>query len=232
VIPWGERSIVGTTDTDYDGPVASPTCDPEDVAYVLGVVNDAFPEIHLQPSDVRSTWVGLRPLVADANGDPSDISRRHEISMGEPGWWDVTGGKLTTYRLMAEELVDAVAGYLGDSLARCRTATTPLLEPDEAVHSGMLPPAVSREAVRHYCQDEWAVHLDDVVVRRTSWIHYADNRNSVIAQVAEWMAAELGWSQQRLRDELSAYPELNNDAGEIPVPHFTSRGAMAHSVDN
>ena len=110
-IPWGERVILGTTDTDYSGPLENPTCDDADIDYVLDVVNEAFPRASLSPADLVSTWAGLRPLVADPHGNPSDISRRHEVTMSQPGWWDVTGGKLTTYRLMAEETVDAIAKY-------------------------------------------------------------------------------------------------------------------------
>lgn len=169
-IPWGERVILGTTDTDYDKPIDFPHCDPEDQKYVLDVVNDAFPAVALTENDVISTWAGLRPLVADKHGKPSDISRRHEIKMSHPGWWDVTGGKLTTYRLMAEETVDEIADYLNIPLKPCRTATTPLLEQRDSVQvSGIEPPEVCQEAVEHYCQREWAVHLDDVMIRRTSW---------------------------------------------------------------
>ena len=118
-IPWGERVILGTTDTDYRGDLANPPCDAADVAYVLEVVNATFPAVGLAAGDVVSTWSGLRPLVADPHGRPSDISRRHEIGMSHPGWWDVTGGKLTTYRLMAEEAVDAIGRFLGAPMQPC-----------------------------------------------------------------------------------------------------------------
>src|SRR5688500_18308500 len=91
-IPWGERVILGTTDTDYDGPIDSPTCDDADVRYVLGVANETFPAAKLEPHDVISAWAGLRPLIAgggNAKGKPSDISRRHQIRMTHPGWLDV-----------------------------------------------------------------------------------------------------------------------------------------------
>ena len=127
VIPWGERIILGTTDTDYQGPIGSPTSDPEDIRYVLEAANRSFPEAQLKESDVIGTWAGLRPLVADRHGNPSDISRRHEVKMSHPGWWDVTGGKLTTYRLMGEETVDQIVRFLAVSASPCRTAEVPLL---------------------------------------------------------------------------------------------------------
>jgi glycerol-3-phosphate dehydrogenase len=205
-IPWGERVILGTTDTDYDGPLENPTCDAADAKYVLDVVNVTFPDAKLTTNDIISTWAGLRPLVADPHGNPSDISRRHEVAMGAPGWWDVTGGKLTTYRLMAEETVAAIGRFLGHARAKCRTGHLPLLEASELVSgSGILPPPISRKLVTYYCKQEWARHLDDVMIRRTSWRYYHGNQVELAAQVAEWMAEELGWSEQEKADELVQY---------------------------
>jgi glycerol-3-phosphate dehydrogenase len=220
VIPWGERIILGTTDTDYRGPLENPSCDDEDVAYILEVVNDAFPQAKLDRTDIVSTWSGLRPLVADPNGNPSDISRRHKISMSHAGWWDVTGGKLTTYRLMAEETVDAIAKHLQIDAAPCRTATTPLVEAGSvAPHSGILPPPVSAAAVSYYCQSEGARHLEDVMIRRTSWRHYHHNHLELAENVAGWMAAELGWSDAQVESELQRYRRLTG-AVELPAPHI------------
>ncbi|MBA3485335.1 MAG: glycerol-3-phosphate dehydrogenase/oxidase [Pirellulales bacterium] len=220
VIPWGERIILGTTDTDYRGPLENPSCDDEDVAYILEVVNGAFPKAKLDPTDVVSTWSGLRPLVADPNGNPSDISRRHKISMSHPGWWDVTGGKLTTYRLMAEETVDAIAKHLRAAATPCRTATTPLVEGGAfASLSGILPPPVSAAAVSYFCLAEGACHLDDVMIRRTSWRHYHHNQLELAENVARWMAAELGWNDAHVESELQRYRRLTG-AAELPAPHI------------
>ena len=131
-IPWQERVILGTTDTDYQGPIEEVVCEPADLEYVLAVVNAVFPDARLTARDVISTWAGLRPLVANWRGKPSDISRAHVIRPTEPGWWDIAGGKLTTYRLMAEQMVDRLAAYLDRKTPPCRTAVEPLLEPAEA----------------------------------------------------------------------------------------------------
>ena len=106
-IPWGERVILGTTDTDYAGPIEAVAADARDVAYILEVVNRHFPGAALTPADVIGAWAGLRPLIVDqrrpagrvprsvpGQGGPSDISRAHQILMPEPGWFDVAGGKL------------------------------------------------------------------------------------------------------------------------------------------
>jgi glycerol-3-phosphate dehydrogenase len=219
-IPWGERVILGTTDTDYDGSLENPTCDAADTQYVLDVTNETFPTADLTPMDVLSTWAGLRPLVADANGNPSDISRRHEVKMSCPGWWDITGGKLTTYRLMAEEAVSAIAKYLGARCDRCRTSQTPLLDPSDTLGvSGILPPAVSAEVVQHHCRHEWARHLDDVMIRRTSWRYYYREQLDIAARAAQWMARELDWEAEQLSAEVNRYRRLVG-ADAIAAPHM------------
>jgi glycerol-3-phosphate dehydrogenase len=208
-IPWGERVILGTTDTDYDGDIACPTCDEQDMSYVLGVANETFPEARLAPADVISTWAGLRPLVADPHGRPSDISRRHEVTMSHAGWWDVTGGKLTTYRLMAEETVDQISHFLSGRTAVCATAEEPLLpDGDAALGASVMPPAVEASVVVEACRNEWARRLDDVMIRRTSWRYYHREHESLAATVADWMAAELSWSEATKAAELERYRRL------------------------
>ena len=228
VIPWGERIILGTTDTDYRGSLENPSCDPEDIAYILQVVNEAFPAAKLTPKDLVSTWSGLRPLVADKNGNPSDISRRHKIAMSHAGWWDVTGGKLTTYRLMAEEAVDAIVRFLGANVGPCRTATTPIVENGHAESfSGILPPPVSAAAVSRYCRVEAARHLDDVMIRRSSWRHYHHNHMELAANVAKWMAAELGWTDAETETELQRYRRLTG-ASEVAAPRIGAAALQAN----
>jgi glycerol-3-phosphate dehydrogenase len=212
VIPWGERTIIGTTDTDYDGPLDDVRADAADIQYVLGITNQFFPGAKLTGADVISTWAGLRPLLADPDGKPSDISRSHEIRMPEPGWWDVAGGKLTTYRLMAEQTVDKLVAWQRKNgqpigaIAPCRTAEEPLLPASETNGvSGILPPEFSRRAVEHFCTNEWAAHLDDVMVRRTSWHYYHRDADQKAERVADWMGELLGWSAIQRTDELVRY---------------------------
>lgn len=203
-IPWGDRVILGTTDTDYNGTIEAVQTEPADVDYILSVVNHAFPAARLNESDVIGAWAGLRPLIADPRGGPSDISRAHVIRMPHPGWLDIAGGKLTTYRRIAEQAVDRLARHLDRKLAPCRTADVALLQAEEAKRvSGITPPPVSRQVVEHYVAQEWAVHLDDVMIRRTSWQYYHHNHQEIAQQVAGWMGERFGWDDNRRAAELA-----------------------------
>jgi glycerol-3-phosphate dehydrogenase len=217
-IPWGERIILGTTDTDYAGQLDEPPCDLSDALYVLAAANDAFPKARLEISDVLSVWSGLRPLLADPHGGPSDISRRHVVASPCPGWWDVAGGKLTTYRLMAEETCDQIVRFLDRRHDNCTTGTIPLIAANGTAHaadaSGILPPPLSQELVTHYCQNEWARTLADVMLRRTSWRHYCRNHAEIAEQVAAHMAASLDWTPAEIAKQLRAYQELTTWPGD------------------
>lgn len=206
LIPWGERVIIGTTDTDYRAAPEDVRVEASDVTYVLRTVRESFPQLALSEADVISCWAGLRPLVANPDGSPSDISRAHQIISPEPGWWDVTGGKLTTYRLMAEQTVDRLLQNLGRPAVRCRTAHEPLLADEAAAKfSGILPAAFGREAVSHFQRNEWAITLADVMIRRSGWHYYYRDAAAKAVQVADWMAENARWSAPQRSSELAAY---------------------------
>jgi glycerol-3-phosphate dehydrogenase len=116
VLPWGDFSYVGTTDTDYAGSPAEVRADADDVRYLLDSANSIFPDARLTADDVVSTWAGIRPLLAPAkpDGAASATSREHEIWRDRGGLLNIAGGKLTTYRVMAKQAVDAVARALKD----------------------------------------------------------------------------------------------------------------------
>ncbi|MEO6034286.1 MAG: glycerol-3-phosphate dehydrogenase/oxidase [Verrucomicrobiota bacterium] len=206
VIPWGDRTIIGTTDTDYDGSLDDVHANAEDIRYVLQITNQFFPKAKLTGQNVISTWAGLRPLIANSDGKPSDISRSHDIRSPEPFWWDVAGGKLTTYRLMAEQAVDQIVRKLGGNFSRCRTASEALLPPGEVAGvSGIVPPHFCKSAVEHFCLHEWVQHLDDIMIRRTSWHYYFRDADARALEAAEWMQEILGWDRSRKAVELLRY---------------------------
>ena len=129
VVPWGDFTYVGTTDTDYSGPLDDPRCTSEDIAYVLGALNRSV-TTGITEADVTSTWAGLRPLVKSASsGRTADLSRKHRVTVSPTGLVSVTGGKLTTYRRMAADAVDAVMLRL-ERKGRSRTRKLRLLGAD------------------------------------------------------------------------------------------------------
>jgi glycerol-3-phosphate dehydrogenase len=135
-LPWGERTYVGTTDTDFEGAPGSECATLEDVDYLIDAANHYFPNNMISRDDVISTWAGLRPLIqpeADM-GDmaESQVSREHQIHIGEDGLVTIAGGKLTTYRKMAKECVDTAVqilklmGQLPEDLVSGQTYKNPL----------------------------------------------------------------------------------------------------------
>lgn len=108
VIPNGDLTYIGTTDTDHDGPIDDPQCNRADVDYLLAAINAACTE-EITTDDIVGSWAGLRPLVKSASsGRTADLSRRHRVSVSDSGVVTITGGKLTTYREMAADTVDEV----------------------------------------------------------------------------------------------------------------------------
>ncbi|MGE0870586.1 MAG: glycerol-3-phosphate dehydrogenase/oxidase [Kofleriaceae bacterium] len=120
-LPWRERTVLGTTDTDFTGTADDVAADAEDVRYLCESGNGYFPGANLEPTDVISTWAGLRPLIAaPPNVDESDVSREHEVFSRNDGLVIIAGGKLTTYRRMARQAVNEtikLLGELGESVA-------------------------------------------------------------------------------------------------------------------
>lgn len=121
-IPWGKQTILGTTDTAYDGPLDSLGMNEEDLEYILASGNAVF-DTELEHADVVGAWAGVRPLLKPedgADGSMSDLSRRHTILQSDSGLITITGGKLTTYRRMAQDVVNLISQKDGKK-TRCRT---------------------------------------------------------------------------------------------------------------
>jgi glycerol-3-phosphate dehydrogenase len=234
VVPWGDVTYIGTTDTDYDGPIDDPQCAPEDVRYLLDAMNLALAE-PLTEEDVVGTWAGLRPLVigGTVGQKTADLSRRHKVAVGTTGMVTITGGKLTTYRKMAEDTVDAVVDQLG-TRRRCATKRLPLLgaegpapddehlarrygsmaadvlslgETDPSLDEALVPGLPYRRAEAIYAvREEMATTLDDVLSRRTrARLLARDASAAAAADVAALIAPELGWDDDRIRAEVDGF---------------------------
>ncbi len=131
-IPWGDRSYIGTTDTDYDGDPVDVAASAEDVRYLLRAAGWYFPDAALGPDDVLATWAGLRPLIHQDAESASAVSREHEIVVDPDGLVTIAGGKLTTSRRMGAEVVSramdmmALLGALPDGVREAQTGREPL----------------------------------------------------------------------------------------------------------
>ena len=124
-LPWYGRALIGTTDRDYDGDIAQVQPSGEDIEYLLEAVNSFF-GLELALADVSGAYAGVRPLIS--TGDPRksvDISRKAELYETSSGLLTITGGKLTTWRRMAKQVVDRMVEREGRE-APCRTAEIPL----------------------------------------------------------------------------------------------------------
>ena len=182
-VPEASRTILGTTDTDFRGDPDRVFTDDADVEYLLTCANHFFPDAKLAPSDVLATWAGLRPLVAPSSEglSASQVSREHRI-ITRPGLLTIVGGKLTTYRRMAAEIVDLALETLGQKAAPCSTGERPL---PGAV--GLLPAADGVDPV------------DSVVLALRALQHPAFD-----AQVSRHLAQQYGMRALPIAEKLQA----------------------------
>lgn len=132
LLPWGDRWIVGTTDTDFDGDPDNPDVSESDVTYLLEQAN-RWLLTPLSPADVIGSYAGLRPLVQQGLAEESSakVSREHAVSRPVPGIVMITGGKYTTYRVMARDVIDAAiverAAIIAAPVDACRTDQLPVI---------------------------------------------------------------------------------------------------------
>lgn len=146
VVPWGARTYVGTTDTPYDGDPRGCGVLADEEAELLETVARVMPSARLSPDAVISAWAGVRPLVRPegAADDSVELSRKHRIVQGNHGALGLVGGKLTTYRAMAEEVVDLVVDRLRDRWSPDR----PTPGPCTTVDAALVPDAPLTESER------------------------------------------------------------------------------------
>jgi glycerol-3-phosphate dehydrogenase len=250
VIPWGRHWIVGTTDTDWSLDRDHPAASSRDIDYLLDHVNRVLVR-PLSTRDIEGVYAGLRPLLAGESDATSKLSREHSVVRPAPGLVLVAGGKYTTYRVMAADLVDAAVAEGPGWAPPSRTDRIPLLGarrfgaawadrvgiagraglPVERVerllrrYGTLLPellalmdadPALREEvpgapdylAVEAYyaAAAEGALHLDDVLTRRTRISVETVHRGVESAEpVARLVAPVLGWDEATVRREVEHY---------------------------
>ena len=120
LVPWPEYWLIGTTDAPFDGPAARPVAAGWEVDRLIDTVN-ATMDVDLSRDDVVGTYAGLRPLIAPSDGSTVKASREHRVTVEANGVVRIGGGKYTTYRVMARDVIDAV---LGPEVARKRPSDT------------------------------------------------------------------------------------------------------------
>lgn len=254
-VPRGPVVYLGTTDTNYEGPLDEPAVTEEDAQYLLEATNRYFNVDPITLTDVVGAWAGLRPLIHEEGKKPSDISRKDEIMTSPFGLLSIAGGKLTAYRKMAERIVTLVATQLGGASkfeAKGKSETEllvggatgedleafsarlkqrwPLVAPEivdrlvalygsdgeRIVEDIAADPtlgelcdraaAVTRAEVEFGVREEMALTLTDFVERRARLFLWSpDNGLNAAPSVAKIMARMLGWSAQRVDEEIARY---------------------------
>ena len=209
-LPSGPQTIIGTTDTWTSESPETVHASVDDVAYLLRSANAYFPHAHLTRDDVISAWAGIRPLATAGATNPGVVSREHSIVTDSSGVINVTGGKLTTYRSMAAEIVDLVQRSVGQERRRAATDSTELpgarraqeiaslQQEDERLSTPLVEGLPYTGAHLVYgVKMEMAQTLSDLLIRRT---HLAfetrDHGSSAAPRAAEIVAPLLGWSEE------------------------------------
>lgn len=209
----GGHTIIGTTDTPTDEHPSSVLASRADVRYLLNAGNRFFPDAQLEESDVVSAWAGIRPLVASGNtGNPSSASREHAVHFTPRGVLTATGGKLTTYRVQAADIVDAALKRLGTKAKPCDTADAVLpgaRHPTGGADVRIVPELAWREVdVDHAVTQEYAESLADVMIRRTYLaFEMKDQGRSVATRIARRMGVTLGWTDAGVQNAVGEYTQ-------------------------
>jgi glycerol-3-phosphate dehydrogenase len=218
-LPAGTQTIIGTTDTWTDESPETVHASFPDVDYLLKSANAYFPRARLTRDDVVSAWAGIRPLASASSTNPSAVSREHSIVTDASGVISVTGGKLTTYRSMAAEIVDLVQRSLGQSPQRAATDSTELPGADrsreiariEYEDKSLSTPLVdglpyTGAHLVYGVKSEMAQTLSDLFIRRT---HIAfetrDHGSSIALRAARIVAPLLDWSEETTSARIREY---------------------------
>lgn len=218
-LPAGTQTIIGTTDTWTEESPETVHASPADVDYLLRSANSYFPNAELTSDDVVSAWAGIRPLVATQSNNPTAASREHSIVTDASGVISVTGGKLTTYRAMASEVVDRVQQALGRRVRHAHTDKIPLaatvrdrevsrISQDDSRLAAPLVDGLPYTGAHlvYGVKRGMAKTLSDLLIRR---LHIAfetrDHGKSIAPRAAEIVAPLLGWDEKTKRARVSEY---------------------------
>jgi len=203
LIPWGDKWIVGTTDTPYDGDRANPRATQEDVQYILDQANRVL-EPHIKADDILGVFAGLRPLVANKTGSATTkLSREHTVDRPAPGFVSIAGGKYTTYRVMAKDAVDLAVLDLRRLVNESVTDKLPLIGADGYF---ALVQQTSKISEKYSISEATVTHL-------------LDRYGSLIEEILEIIDADSSMAQRLI-------PELPYIKAEI-LHAVTHEGALS-----
>ena len=211
VIPWQGRVVIGTTDTDYSGGMDDPHATTEEIQRIVKSAARSFPDAGLMTEDVISSFAGLRPLVASDDAATKELSRREEILENQSGMISVVGGKLTTWRAMAERAVDLAVKRLAaaeaagqkkippSATANIRLANCDRLHDDMGVEAARIATEfrVPPETVEHLIQSyggNYLTVLDATRGRDELKRHLAEGLPHIEAEVVYAMRHEMAIS--------------------------------------
>ena len=209
LIPWKDRLLLGTTDTEGVEVALHPRPLAEEIDYLIRHAG-GYLEARPTHDDIRAVFAGLRPLAkppqAKAGGkSTSSLSRSHVLYSSESGLVTMTGGKWTTCRQMGEEAVDRAAEVGGLPLRPSRTADLTLLVPEEGGPSEAIDPDLpyQRHQIDRAVREEMAMTLGDVLCRRTRCAFLDEKATSrcapkVAARMAELLGRDARWIQEEL----------------------------------
>ena len=223
--PWESVTLCGTTDLDHDGPAGAPArMSAAEADYLIEGLAHQFPAVGLKAGDALSTFSAVRPVVAGGKLTASAESRETAL-WSEPGLVGVTGGKLTTFRLTARRALEEASMQLprlepSDDAKTALPKLTGLMRTQQrhAEEIGLEGTKYSVARVRWAARHEQVVHLDDIMLRRTRLgLITPHGGKSLLPKVHPVCREELGWNDDRWRDEEKRYLEIWAKA-HAPVP--------------
>ncbi|MFN7507275.1 MAG: glycerol-3-phosphate dehydrogenase/oxidase, partial [Limnobacter sp.] len=213
VVPWLGKTLIGTTDTPREDSPLEPEALPEEVDFIL---NTAAEYLATAPTraDVLSVFVGLRPLVSEGgdNQNTKSISREHTVITSPSGLVTITGGKWTTYRSMAEEVIDLVCEQQGWANKPTRTRhmrledDLPLRKPGSAIHENL---DLNEAEIAQAVLEEMAVTIEDVLARRSRALFLDSNAAlACMNEVRFVLQNELRYSDAELDSQEAEFRKL------------------------
>lgn len=206
ILPWNDACLIGTTDIRYDGDPAEAVASDEEIDYLIDATNAIFPDVGLTRDDIQQHYCGVRPLPAAGEGATSSITRSHVVHR-HPGapfpLYSIIGGKLTTCRSLAEDVVKAVLPDLGHDVARNSRdrAIPPPYFGETPLDAPLLPDAdIPVDHVVYAIENLAAKTLADLVERRLMLVFHPDLSRQCLRVLAERLAAA-GWLESAQIDQ-------------------------------